>query len=65
MQIQTLIAEGAGTREEWVIEGSNTGSNIKVTKPPVFNREIERVEGFIMACKLYLRMKIRKAILEE
>ena len=48
-----------------MIEGSNIGSNIKVTKPPVFNREIERVEGFIMACKLYLRMKIRKAILEE
>ena len=65
MQIQTLIAEGVRAREEWVIEESNTGSNIEVTKPPVFNREIERVEGFIMAYRLYLRMRIRKAIVEE
>ena len=65
MQIQTLIAEGVRVREEWVIEESNTGSNIEVTKPPVFNREIERVEGFIMACRLYLRMRIIKAIVEE
>jgi len=65
VQIQTLIAEGVRAREEWVIEESNTGSNIEVTKPPVFNREIERVEGFIIACRLYLRMRIIKAIVEE
>ena len=65
MQIQALIIEEAKTREGEVMEGSNTESNIKIAKPPVFNREAEKVEGFITACRLYLRMKMRKAIVEE
>jgi len=38
---------------------------MEVAKPPVFNGEVERVGGFIIACKLYLRMKMREAIVEE
>ena len=36
-----------------------------MAKLPVFNGEAERVGGFITACKLYLRMKMREATVEE
>jgi len=58
VQIQALIAGGA-------IERSNTGSNIEVAKPPVFNGEVERVGGFITVYRLYLRMRIREATVEK
>ena len=38
---------------------------MKVAKPPVFDGEAVRVEEFITACKLYLRMKMRDTIVEE
>ena len=46
-------------------EGFNMGSHMEVAKPLVFNGEAGRVEEFIMACKLYLRMKMRQVIVEE
>jgi len=59
-----LIAEGAVV-ERGATDGSNTGSNIEVAKPPVFNGEAGRVGEFIMACRLYLRIKMREAMVEE
>jgi len=47
------------------VEGSNIGFHIEVTKPSNFNEEAGKVGGFIMACKLYLKMKMRKAIVKE
>ena len=38
---------------------------MKVAKPPVFNEEAERVGGFIIAYKLYLRIKMKEATVEE
>ena len=38
---------------------------MEVARPSIFNGEVGKVEGFIMACKLYLRMKMRKVPLEE
>jgi len=38
---------------------------MEVAKLPIFNRETERVGGFITACRLYLRMNIREAMVEE
>jgi len=65
VQIQALIVGGAGIRKEETMEGSNTGSNIEMAKPLVFNGEVGIVGGFIMACKLYLRMKMREATIKE
>lgn len=48
-----------------VAEEFNMGSNIKVAKLPVFNREVGRVGDFIMACRLYLRMRIKEAMVEK
>jgi len=45
--------------------GSNTGPHIEVAKPAIFNGEAGKVGGFITACRLYLRMKMREATVEE
>ena len=59
----TAVAGGKTGRE--ATEEPNTRSNIEVAKPPVFNREAGKVGGFIMTCRLYLRMQIREASVEE
>ena len=60
VQIQTLIVGGARAMKK-----SNTESNIEMAKLLVFNGEVERVGGFITACKLYLRMRIRETTVEK
>jgi len=40
-------------------------SNIKVAKPQTFNREVSKVSSFLMACKLYLRMRMREVSVEK
>jgi len=67
VQIQALLAaEGGRARSaERGIMGSNIGSQMKVAKPAIFNRKAERVGGFVIACRLYLKMKMREATVEE
>jgi len=43
-QIQALLAEGVG---EVAIEGSNTGSHIKVAKLLMFNREAKKLKDLL------------------
>ena len=64
-QIQALLVAqgGAGAGGEAV--GSNMGSHLEVAKPAIFNREVEKVGGFITACRLFLRMKLRGTSVEE
>ena len=38
---------------------------MEVAKPAIFNGEAGKVEGFIMACRLYLKMKMRGTSVEE
>jgi len=51
------------------VEGSdpNIGFNIKVAKPLMFkfNKKASKVAGFIIAYRLYLRMRIRGVLVEE
>jgi len=64
-QIQALlVVQGkAGTEGETV--GSNMGSHMEVAKPAIFNGEAGKVGGFIMVCRLFLRMKLRGTSVEE
>ena len=49
--------------EEEVTFQPNTGSNIEVAKPQIFNGEARDVLGFLTVCKLYIR--IRETAVEE
>ena len=44
---------------------SNTGPHMEVAKPAIFNGEAGKVGGFVITCRLYLRMKMREATVEE
>ena len=59
-QIQALLAavRGGGAT------GTNSGSQMEVAKPAIFNGEAERVGGFVSACKIYIRNKLRGETVE-
>ena len=65
VQIQALLAAAGGAGGERGIVGSNTESYMEVAKPAIFSGEAERVGGFIMACRLYIKMKLRGNTVEE
>ena len=62
-QIQALLA-AVGTGGG-IATGSNTGSHMEVAKPAIFNGEVGRVGGFITACRLYIKMRLRGSTVEE
>ena len=63
VQIQTLLAGGAGRGETAPREvGRSEGA--EVAKPQIFDRTTARVAGFITACKLYIRMRMREEPVE-
>jgi len=47
------------------VERGTTGPKVEVATPAIFNGEAGKVGGFIIACKLFLRMKLRGAKMEE
>jgi len=65
VQIQALLAQAGGAGGERGTTGSNMGSHIEVAKPAIFNKEAGRVGGFITACRLYIKMKLRGNTVEE
>ena len=64
-QIQALLAAAGGAGGERGTMGSNMGSHMEVAKPAIFSREAGRVGGFITACRLYIKMKLRGNTVEE
>ena len=65
VQIQALLAAQGGVGAGGVGTGSNTGAHMEVAKPAIFNGEAGRVGGFITACRLYIKMKLRGNTVEE
>jgi len=64
-QIQALLAVQGGAGVGGGAMGSNAGPHMEVAKPAIFNGEAGKVGGFIMACRLYLKMKMRGTSVEE
>ena len=64
-QIQALLAAQAGGTGGGGAVGSNTGAHMEVAKPAIFNGEVGRVGGFITACRLYIKMRLRGNTVEE
>ena len=63
VQIQALLAtEGGGAGGA---ERGMTGPKVEVAMPAIFNREVGKVGGFVTTYRLYLRMKMREATVEE
>ena len=66
VQIQALLVatEGMGSVERGVTE-PNMGPHMEVAKLAIFNGEVGKVGGFVITCRLYLRMKMREVTVEE
>ena len=64
-QIQALLAVQGGVGAGGAGTGPNGGANLEVAKPAIFNREAGKVGGFITACRLYIKMKLRGNTVEE
>ena len=56
VQIQALLA---GVARE-----AGRGGGAEVAKSQIFDGTLSRVAGFITACKLYIRMKMREELVE-
>jgi len=65
-QIQALLERGAEERgaEEGAVARSRGGAT-EVAKPQIFDGMSSKVAGFIIAYKLYIRMKLREKSVEE
>jgi len=64
-QIQALLVAQGEAGRGGEVGGSNMGSHMEVAKLAIFNREAGKVGGFIMVCRLFLRMKLRRTSVEE
>ena len=60
-QIQALLIGGVG---EQVRREEGRGGGVEVAKPQIFNGTLAKVGGFIAACKLYIRMRLREESVE-
>ena len=64
-QIQALMVAQERIAAAGQGVGSNTGSHMEVAKPAIFSGEAGRVGGFITACRLYVKLRLRGNTVEE
>jgi len=67
-EIQALLTAGGGAGTggtERTTTGFNMRPHMEVAKLAIFNREAEKVGEFITTYRLFLRMKLREAMVEE
>ena len=48
-----------------VVFQPNTESNINIAKLLMFNRKANKILGFLMAYRLFIRMKMRNKLVKE
>ena len=46
-------------------EVGGTAMSMEVVKPQVFDGALLKVSGFVITCKLYIRMRMREVVVEE
>ena len=51
--------------EQVVVREGGGAISMEITKPQVFDGVSSKVSEFVTACRLYIRMKMREALLEE
>ena len=64
-QIQALVAAQAGEVVAVEISQPNTRSSINIAKPLIFNGKVSKVSGFLTACRLFIRIKMRNNSVKE
>ena len=57
--------EGMEAEEAAAAPWPNTGSNVEVAKPQTFNGEASKISRFLIAYKLYIRMRISEVVIKE
>jgi len=52
-------------RKEKVAPRLGYGFKLEMAKPPLFDRDPEKVVGFMTECKLYIRIRMRERLVKR